>query len=286
MSIIVKDLKFTYGIKTPYEKLALYDINLEIKDGEFLAIIGHTGSGKSTFIQHLNALIKLQEGEIIAFDQKLSQKKINYKKLRSEIGMVFQYPENQLFDDTVAKDIAFGPKNLGLSSDEIEIRVKQSMSMVGLDYDTYKERSPFDLSGGEKRRVALAGVLSMRPKMLILDEPTAGLDPLGKVSILNLIKSLQKNGHVSSVVVISHDIDEISNYADRMVVFNKGTLAFDLPLDTLFLEHSQELKEMGLDIPSVVKVQKLLKNNDKSLPFTYKTDDFVKSVINRIKEKQ
>ena len=184
MSIVVKNLNFVYNPKTPFEKHALVDVNLTVDDGDFLAVIGHTGSGKSTFIQHLNGLIKLQDGVINVDGIDLSLKKVDFKKLRGTVGMVFQYPEYQLFADTVYNDVAFGPKNLKLSKEEIDERVKEAISLVGLNFDYVSQKSPFELSGGEKRRVAIAGVIAMRPKILILDEPTAGLDPQGKKEIL------------------------------------------------------------------------------------------------------
>ena len=260
-NIEIKNLTHVYSKKTPYEKVALKEVNLTIYEGDFLGIIGHTGSGKSTFIQHLNGLIKPQQGEVKIFDINLTQKKPkpDFRKLRQEVGMVFQYPEYQLFADTVEKDIAFGPKNLKLSKEEINTRVRHAMQAVGLDYDYYKDRSPFDLSGGQKRRVAIAGVLAMMPKVLILDEPTAGLDPIGKKQILNLIKSL-KNTITPTIVVISHDINEITQYCTRLVVFNNAKVAFDLPVNELF-NHSEELLAMGLDIPLAVKVNNHLKAN-------------------------
>ncbi len=260
-NIEIKNLTHVYSKKTPYEKVALKDVTLTINEGDFLGIIGHTGSGKSTFIQHLNGLIKPQQGEVKVFDINLTQKKPkpDFRKLRQEVGMVFQYPEYQLFADTVDKDIAFGPKNLKLSKEEINTRVRHAMQAVGLDYDYYKDRSPFDLSGGQKRRVAIAGVLAMMPKVLILDEPTAGLDPIGKKQILNLIKSL-KNTITPTIVVISHDINEITQYCTRLVVFNNAKVAFDLPVNELF-NHSEELLAMGLDIPLAVKVNNHLKAN-------------------------
>ncbi len=260
-NIEIKNLTHVYSKKTPYEKVALKDVTLTINEGDFLGIIGHTGSGKSTFIQHLNGLIKPQQGEVKVFDINLTQKKPkpDFRKLRQEVGMVFQYPEYQLFADTVEKDIAFGPKNLKLSKEEINTRVRHAMQAVGLDYDYYKDRSPFDLSGGQKRRVAMAGVLAMMPKVLILDEPTAGLDPIGKKQILNLIKSL-KNTITPTIVVISHDINEITQYCTRLVVFNNAKVAFDLPVNELF-NHSEELLAMGLDIPLAVKVNNHLKAN-------------------------
>lgn len=260
-NIEVKHLTHTYSKKTPYEKVSLNDISVTINEGDFLGIIGHTGSGKSTFIQHLNGLIKTQEGEIRVFDINLTQKKPkpDLRKLRQEVGMVFQYPEYQLFADTVAKDIAFGPKNLKLSQEEINDRVRKAMQAVGLDYDYYKDRSPFDLSGGQKRRVAIAGVLAMMPKVLILDEPTAGLDPIGKRQILNLITNL-KNTITPTIIVISHDINEITQYCTRLIVFNDSKIAFDMPVSELFT-HSEELLQIGLDIPLAVKINNYLKAN-------------------------
>lgn len=256
MSITVKNLSFTYSKKTPYEKAALKDVNLTINDGDFVGIIGHTGSGKSTFLQHLNGLIRVEEGEIDVFDIHMTKKKrpkIDLKRLRSEVGMVFQYPEYQLFEESVEKDIAFGAKNLGMPKEKIDGAVKEAMEMVGLDYETYRKRSPFDLSGGEKRRVAIAGVIVMKPKVLILDEPTAGLDPEGKESILNLITHL-KESFCPTVIVVSHDIDEITRYATRIIVFDSGKIAYDIPMDELF-EKEDELKEMGLEIPLAVRVR-------------------------------
>lgn len=261
MSITIKNLSYTYSIKSPYEKKALIDINLDIKEGEFVGIIGHTGSGKSTFIQHINGLIKPQQGEVEVFDIKLTnakKPKPDLIRLRSNVGMVFQYPEYQLFEETVAKDIAFGPKNLGLSKEEIDLRVEQSMQQVGLDYQTYKDRAPFELSGGQKRRVAIAGIIAMQPKILILDEPSAGLDPYGKEQILQLIAKLKKDCS-PTIIVISHDIDEISRFAQRIVVFNESKIEFDLPPYELFTNHGDRLIEIGLDIPQAVKIVSKLK---------------------------
>ncbi len=260
MSIVVKNLQFTYSANSPYETRALKDVNLTINEGDFLGIVGHTGSGKSTFIQHLNGLIRVQEGEIEVFDIKLTnakKPKPDLRKLRSHVGMVFQYPEYQLFEETVYKDVAFGPKNLGLSQEEINDRVKEAIELVGLDYEKYKDRAPFELSGGQKRRVAIAGIIAMKPKVLILDEPTAGLDPSGKEQILSLIKNLKEKCS-PTIIVISHDIDEITRFANRLVVFNDGKVAFDEPMKELF-KHQQELVEMGLDIPLAIKIANELK---------------------------
>ena len=255
MSIVIKNVSYTYGIKSPYEKKAISNINLTINDGDFFFFFGHNGSGKSTFIQHLNGLIKVQEGEIDVFDIKLTnakKPKPDLRALRANVGMVFQYPEYQLFEDTVYRDVAFGPKNLGLDEKEIDSRVKEAIELVGLNYEDIKDRAPFELSGGQKRRVAIAGIIAMKPKVLILDEPTAGLDPNGKEQILELITHLKENCS-PTIIVISHDIDEITRFATRLVVFNKSHVAFDMPMKELF-KHQQELVEMGLDIPLAVKV--------------------------------
>lgn len=283
MSIIVKDLNFTYGRKTPFEKKALTGVDLTVNDGDFLGIIGHTGSGKSTFIQHLNALIIPQEGTVTVEDIILSnakKPKPDLKRLRSIVGMVFQYPEYQLFDETVEKDVSFGPKNLGLDKDEIGQRVKEAIELVGLDYESIKDRAPFELSGGQKRRVAIAGVIAMRPKVLILDEPTAGLDPFGKEQILNMITDIkEKSG--ATVIVISHDVNEITRYATRIVVFNEGKVLYDLPMKELF-KHSTELVSIGLEIPKAVEIANEIRGRGIDISDDIVTiDDLVKE-INRL----
>ncbi len=283
MSIVVKNLSFTYGVGTAFAKKALDDINLTINDGDFVGIIGHTGSGKSTFIQHINGLIKPQEGSVEVFDISLTpakKPKPDLRKLRSSVGMVFQYPEYQLFEETVYKDVAFGPKNLGLSAEEIEERVKEAIGLVGLDYDAIKDRAPFELSGGQKRRVAIAGIIAMRPKVLILDEPSAGLDPYGKEQILNLIVKLKEQCS-PTIIVISHDIDEITRFASRIVVFNDSHVAYDVPMTELF-EHQAELVEMGLDIPQAVKIAKALEQ--KGIVFDQpivSLSDLYKAIVDR-----
>ena len=281
MSIVVKNLTFTYSLNSPYEKKAISDINLTINEGDFLGIVGHTGSGKSTFIQHLNGLIKVQEGEIEVFDIKLTnakKPKPDLKRLRSNVGMVFQYPEYQLFEDTVFKDVAFGPKNLGLSEEEIASRVKEAIELVGLDYEAVKDRAPFELSGGQKRRVAIAGIIAMKPKVLILDEPTAGLDPSGKEQILNLITHLKKNCS-PTIIVISHDIDEITRFATRLVVFNSSKVAFDMPMKDLF-KHQDELVQMGLDIPLAVKIANDMRDKGVAISDEVVTvDDLIKEIV-------
>lgn len=260
MQIVVKDVNYVYSAKTPFERHALKGVNLTINEGDFLGIIGHTGSGKSTFIMHLNGLFKLQSGEIDVFDIKLvpdKKNKSDLRRLRGTVGMVFQYPEYQLFEDTVEKDVAFGPKNMGLDDEEVKRRVKRAIELVGLDYEDIKDRAPFELSGGQKRRVAIAGIIAMQPRVLILDEPTAGLDPYGKEQILSLITHLKKECS-PTVIVISHDVDEITRFASRIVVFNDGKVMFDLPMNELF-RHADELHAVGLEIPKAVRIAEKLR---------------------------
>lgn len=256
MSIEIKDLSFTYMRNTPYEMRALDAITLSIKEGEFVGLIGATGSGKSTLIQHLNGLVKLQSGELTVFGIDLSAKKIDYKLLRKGIGMLFQYPEYQLFDETVLKDIMFGPKNFGLSQDQAYESAKRAIELVGLSFEEINDRSPFELSGGQKRRVAIAGVLAYNPEILILDEPTAGLDPVGKREILELITRL-RGGSVKTIIMISHNMDEIAAYTERIIVLHNSKLIYDLPPSELF-KKKDELVELGLDLPSTVKIKNLL----------------------------
>jgi energy-coupling factor transport system ATP-binding protein len=256
MSIVIKDLSFTYSQGTPYEMQALDGITLTIKEGEFVGLIGATGSGKSTLIQHLNGLVKLQSGELSVFGIDLSAKKVDYKLLRKGIGMLFQYPEYQLFDETVLKDIMFGPKNFGMSQEQAYESAKRAIELVGLPFEEIKERSPFELSGGQKRRAAIAGVLAYNPEILILDEPTAGLDPVGKREILDLITVL-RGSNVKTIIMISHNMDEIAAYTDRIIVLHNSKLIYDLPPAQLF-EKNDELVQLGLDLPATVKIKNLL----------------------------
>lgn len=264
MSIVVKDLNFVYNPKSPFEKHALVDVNLTVEEGDFLAIIGHTGSGKSTFIQHLNGLVKVQSGEFVVDGIDLSQKKVDYKKLRGTVGMVFQYPEYQLFADTVYNDVAFGPKNLKLSDEEIDERVKEAIALVGLDFDYVSQKSPFELSGGEKRRVAIAGVIAMRPKILVLDEPTAGLDPQGKKEILDLVCKLWRTT-TPTIIMINHDMNEVARYATKVAVFDMGSVKYVDSPDKLFEKHD-DLVKMGLDIPTLAKLRNYLVKRGVNLP--------------------
>lgn len=246
MSIVINNLSYVYSPKTPFEKTALKDITFTINDGDFFGVIGHTGSGKSTLISHLNGLIKTMSGSLTVNGFDLT-KKYDYKKLRSEVGMVFQYPEYQLFDETVEKDVSFGPKNLGLPDSEIKERAAAAIRLVGLDYDKIKYRSPFELSGGQMRRVALAGVLAMRPKILILDEPTAGLDPRGKKEILDLVLKVKEE--CPTIVMISHNMDEIADYCNRIAVLSKGTLQGVFTPKELF-GHADLIENLGLRLPT------------------------------------
>lgn len=249
MSIKIENLKHVYMPKSPFEKMALNNINLEIKDEEFVALIGHTGSGKSTLIQHLNGLLKSTEGRIVVDDVDLNDKKTKLTDIRKKVGLVFQYPEYQLFEETIEKDIEFGPRNMGLDDETITKRVKKSMEMVGLDYETYKNLSPFDLSGGQKRRVAIAGVIAMEPQILILDEPTAGLDPKGRDDILAQIKILHQE-YKMTIILVSHSMEDVAKIATRVIVMNNGEVALDGTVSEVFKE-IDTLESIGLGVPQV-----------------------------------
>ncbi len=252
MSIILEKVYHTYQPNSPYETHALEDINLEINEGEFIGLIGHTGSGKSTLIQHFNGLLKPSAGRIIVDGMALSDPKTNLREVRRKVGLVFQYPEHQLFEETVYADIAFGPKNLGLSEEEIARRVKRAMKMVELDYETYRDASPFGLSGGEKRRVAIAGVLAMEPKYLVLDEPTAGLDPRGRDEILERVVRLHRENGLT-VILVSHSMDDVARFANRLIVMDDARIIYNAEPRKVF-SHYETLQKVGLDIPTVTKL--------------------------------
>ncbi|SHE71898.1 energy-coupling factor transporter ATPase [Caloramator proteoclasticus] len=249
MSIKVNNLTFKYMVGTPFEKTALDNVSFEIKDGEFIGLIGHTGSGKSTLIQHLNGLLKPTSGEIYIDDECITAKGVDLKRIRQLVGLVFQYPEHQLFEETVFKDVSYGPKNLGLDEEEIESRVKWALSIVGIDYDKYKDVSPFDLSGGQKRRVAIAGVLAMQPKVLILDEPTAGLDPKGRDEILQNIKNLHKKSKMT-IILVSHSMDDVAELADKLIVMYRGKNIIQGTPKEVF-RNVETLESIGLAVPQV-----------------------------------
>ena len=263
-AVFADKVKFSYEPKKKQPVYALSDVTVDIKRGQFVAVVGHTGSGKSTFLQHFNALVRLQGGNMNVLGQDLSDKKVDLKLLRRQVGMVFQYPEYQLFADTVYDDVCFGLKNFGYDKAEFETLARKAIETVGLNFDEVRNKSPFDLSGGEKRRVALAGVLVTSPSLLVLDEPTAGLDPQGKSEILQLVKLLNKRDGVT-VVMVSHDMNEVYEYAERVVVFCDGKIAYDMPPRQLF-RMEQEITSMGLEVPQMAIFANRLERDGILLP--------------------
>ena len=258
MSIKLEHINYVYSEGTAYEKHALKDVSLEIPHGEFVGIIGHTGSGKSTLIQHLNGLIKATSGALYYNGENIYGENYNLRELRNQVGLVFQYPEHQLFEVNVLQDVCFGPKNQGLSPEECEKRAREALQLVGLK-EKYFDHSPFDLSGGQKRRVAIAGVLAMEPDILILDEPTAGLDPAGRDKILNCIENLHKKKGMA-VVLVSHSMEDVANYAERIIVMNNGSIMFDDTPKKVF-KHYKELEKIGLAAPQITYIMHQLKEN-------------------------
>lgn len=256
MSIEIKNLNYRYGQGTAYERAALIDISLTIEDGEFIGLIGHTGSGKSTLIQHLNGLIKATSGEILVDGESIYADGYSMKELRNKVGLVFQYPEHQLFEADVLSDVSFGPKNQGLTKAEAESRAREALHAVGLPEDIFLQ-SPFELSGGQKRRVAIAGVLAMQPKVLILDEPMAGLDPKGRDEILEEIARLHREKRLT-IILVSHSMEDVANYADRLVVMNKGNMQLEGTPREVF-SHYRELEKMGLAAPQITYVMHRLR---------------------------
>lgn len=263
MAIKVENVNYIYGEETAYRIHALKDINLEIPDGQFVGLIGHTGSGKSTLTQHLNGLIRASSGHIYFNGEDIYGEKYSMKNLRSRVGLVFQYPEHQLFEVDVLSDVCFGPKNLGFSKEEAEKKAKEALRMVGLGEEYYK-RSPFDLSGGQKRRVAIAGVLAMEPEVLILDEPTAGLDPRSRDEILDQISYLKKERGIT-VVLVSHSMEDVARYVDRLIVMNQGQVWFDGTPKEVFA-HYKELEEIGLAAPQVTYLMQEMKEKGADIP--------------------
>lgn len=257
MSIKLEQVTYTYGAGTPFEKTALYDTSVEIHEGEFVGIIGHTGSGKSTFVQLLNGLIQPTTGTVTVDGTDISKKTKEVMAMRHKVGMVFQYPEYQLFEETIAKDIAFGPRNFGLSEQEVEERVREAMDFVGLDYQTYADRSPFRLSGGQMRRVAIAGVIAIHPQYLILDEPSAGLDPIGRREIFSEIQRWHKEKDVT-VILVSHNMEDVSQMANRLLVLSHGKIQLDgKPLD-IFSTKQDVLQQAGVSVPPATAVLQYL----------------------------
>lgn len=264
MSIVIEHLNYVYMQGGPYETKALDDVSLTIHDGEFVGLIGHTGSGKSTLVQHLNGLILPTSGQITVDGMDLADKNTDKRAIRRRVGLVFQYPENQLFEETVAKDIAFGPKNLGLDEAEIDRRVRTAMRRVALDYDKLSQRSVFELSGGQMRRVAIAGVLAMEPQTLVLDEPCAGLDPKGREEILGLISDLHRDSG-ATIVMVSHSMDDVAALAERVIVMNHGKVAMDGAPREVF-SRGEELRAIGLDVPQAVELAQKLREKGFDVP--------------------
>lgn len=280
MSIKLTNVFHTYSKGTPFERRALNDVSLEISKGEFVAIIGHTGSGKSTLVQHLNGLLKPTEGKAFIDEVDLSGKGTEVKAARQQVGMVFQYPEHQIFEETVFEDIAFGPRNKGFNEDEVAKQVREAMAFVGLDYDTYAQRSPFQLSGGQMRRVAIAGVVAMNPDYLVLDEPSAGLDPRSRNAVFKEILELHKSRGIA-IVLVTHSMEEAAKYADRMLVINGGKVMFDGKPMEIFRNHSQELIAVGMDVPQVFKLADLLRQRGLQLPENIKDEQALIKAIKK-----
>ena len=284
MSVIkTENLTYTYSIGTPFEKTAVDNVNLEIEEGALVGIIGHTGSGKSTLIQHFNGLVKPTSGKIYVDGQDIWSKEIKLRDIRFKVGLVFQYPEYQIFEETVYKDIAFGPKNMGLPDEEIDRRIKETAELVGLHKENlYK--SPFELSGGQKRRVAIAGVMAMEPKVLILDEPTAGLDPKGRDKILGQIKEYHQQKK-STVLLVSHSMEDVAKFADKILVMNKAQLFCYDDTPTVF-KRADELANMGLAVPQITRVFNRLKQSGIDIRTDVYTTEFARKTILEYLEKR
>ncbi len=284
MSIQVENLKHIYGKETPYESIALDNINFEINDGEFIGLIGHTGSGKSTLIQHINGILKADGGNILIDGIDITKKGVNLKDIRKKIGLVFQYPEYQLFEETIAKDVAYGIKNLGLDEDEIEKRVRDAIALVGMDYDEIAERSPFELSGGQKRRIAIAGVLVMKPQVLILDEPTAGLDPQSKKELLHLIDEIHKK-EKNIMLLVSHNMTDIAKMSDRVFVMDKGRLIMTGTPKEVF-SRRKELNNIGLTVPYITGILHSLNERGFDLdPMTFDVEEASSRILEALKKR-
>ena len=285
MSIELKHVSYVYSPGSPFERQALHDLNLRIDDGEFIALVGHTGCGKSTLVQHFNGLLAPTSGQVLVDGEDLNADKANRRAIRQKVGLVFQYPEYQLFEETVAKDIAFGPRNQGLSDAEIQSRVHEAMDMVHLDYAKYAERSPFELSGGQMRRVAIAGVLAMQPKTLVLDEPAAGLDPRGRDRILGMIKEMHQQRGVT-IVMVSHSMDDIASLATRIVVMDHGTIIASGTPREIFHDRSM-MENAGLGIPAPALLCQQLHARGLDLPDDlYTMDEMAEAILRLWREKQ
>lgn len=265
MSIDIKNICYTYMRGTPFEKKALDDVSVSIDKGEIVAVIGHTGSGKSTLVQHLNGLLKPDAGQVAVDDVNLAGKDAAAKKARQLVGMVFQYPEHQIFAETVYEDIAFGPRNRGFQPEEVDKQVREAIAFVGLDFETFAKRSPFQLSGGQMRRVAIAGVVAMNPDYLVLDEPSAGLDPRSRNAVFKEIMALHQSRGIA-IVLVTHSMEEAVKYAKRLLVINQGKILFDGNPADIFRNYQQKLVEVGMDEPQVFKLADLLRRQGMELP--------------------
>jgi energy-coupling factor transport system ATP-binding protein len=278
MSLITKGLTHVYSPGTPWAATALNGVNLEIQDGEVIGLIGHTGSGKSTLIQHFNGLLKPSAGSISVQGIDITQRNANLRVLRQKVGLVFQYPEHQLFEETVITDVAFGPKNLGLANDRLDQRVKDALLAVDLDYETIKDRSPFELSGGQMRRVAIAGVLAMEPEVLILDEPTAGLDPKSRNELLSHLRGIHRERGIT-LIIVSHSMDEIAAMVDRIIVMDNGTIHAQGSPREIFSQ-GDELRSIGLDVPPLINLMLELRRKGLDLPTDILTLEEARAAIN------
>ena len=281
MSIQVRNITHIYSEGLPYETVALKDVSFDVDDGQFVGIIGHTGSGKSTLLQHLNGLLKPKSGTIVVGGTDITDDNAVLRDIRKKVGLVFQYPEYQLFEETVLKDVSFGPKNLGLEEAEIEERAKEAIRLVGLDPDEFGERSPFELSGGQKRRVAIAGVLAMRPEVLILDEPTAGLDPKAHRDILDMIRDVHEK-EKNITILVSHNMNDIAALSDKILVMEKGGIFMEGTPAEVFAK-GETLSEMGLSVPDITDVLIKLKNNGFDIDTDiFKVDEAVKAIAEKL----
>lgn len=282
MPLTLKNVSCVYQTGTPYETAALKDVSLEFSDGMYAAIVGKTGSGKSTLVQHLNGLIRPTSGKVFFDGKDICDKSFPLRDLRRQVGLVFQYPETQVFEETVEKDIAFGPRNFGLSDSEVAERVKEAMDAVGLD-DSFREMSPFELSGGNVRRCAMAGILAMRPRFLVLDEPTAGLDPAGKKQVLEMIRERNRGG--TGIIMVTHNMDDAAAYADRIIVMDQGTVKMDGTPREIFAR-TGELTSLGLDVPFTVKLGAALRAKGIDIPAgLVREEDTADFLIGLLKEK-
>ncbi|MGM9581872.1 MAG: energy-coupling factor transporter ATPase [Anaerovibrio sp.] len=284
MSIEVRNISYIYMPKSPYERLALDDVTITIPEGKITAIAGHTGSGKSTLIQHLNGLISPSQGCVLVDGVDIGAKGQAARQARRSVGMVFQYPEHQLFEETVEQDIAFGPKNYGLTPEEVKERVRFAMDFVQLDYEEYSQRSPFQLSGGQMRRVAIAGVVALRPKYLVLDEPTAGLDPRGREELMQRILKLHRQ-EKNTIVLVSHSMDDIAKFADNVVIMNRGRVLMEGTPREVFVREDF-IRQAGLDVPEITNIIKALKSGGLDIPSDiYTMEEAVEAIVRAMRGK-